>query len=111
MGADSCLGPAVICYNVAKVKIRERAIVSQRSHLCTASHDFNDPSFPLTGASIVIASNAWVAAEVFIGPGVQIGSGAVIVARSVVVRDVAEGAIMGGNPAKIIGERNWKIIS
>jgi putative colanic acid biosynthesis acetyltransferase WcaF len=79
--------------------------VSQRSHLCTASHDFDDPDFPLTGAPITIEDGAWVAAEAFLGPGVTIGQRAVVLARAVVVRDVPPGAVMGGNPARYLRAR------
>ena len=105
MAAGSCLGPGVVCYNVAPVHLDNGVTVSQRSHLCTASHDFEDPRFPLTGAPITIGSGAWVAAEAFVGPGVTIGPSAVILARGVVVRDVPPGAIMGGNPARHLRDR------
>lgn len=105
MASESCLGPGVICYNVALVSLGRGVTVSQRSHLCTASHDFDDPSFPLTGAPITINDGAWVAAESFLGPGVTIGERAVVLARSVVVRNVLPGAVVGGNPARHLRDR------
>lgn len=105
MAPESCLGPTVICYNVSLVRLGQGVTVSQRSHLCTASHDFDDPGFPLTGAPITIEDGVWVAAEAFIGPGVTIGQRAVVLARAVVVRDVSPGAVMGGNPARYLRDR------
>ncbi|MEF2554102.1 putative colanic acid biosynthesis acetyltransferase [Aurantimonas sp. A2-1-M11] len=105
MAAESCLGPGVTCYNVAVVRLGRGVTVSQRSHLCTASHDFNDPGFPLTGAPITLEDGAWIAAEVFVGPGVTVGAQAVILARGVVVRDVPAGSVMGGNPARHLRDR------
>lgn len=105
MAPESCLGPGVICYNVSSVRLGHGVTVSQRSHLCTASHDFDDPGFPLQGAPITIEDGAWVAAESFLGPGVIIGERAVVLARAVVVRDVPPGAVMGGNPARYLRER------
>lgn len=105
MARESCLGPSVVCYNVCKVTLGGGVTVSQRSHLCTASHDFDDPGFPLTGAPIAIGDGAWVAAEAFLGPGVTIGERAVVLARSVVVRDVPVDAVMGGNPARHLRDR------
>ena len=105
MAPESCLGPGVNCYNVALVSLGHSVTVSQRSHLCTASHDFDDTSFPLTGAPITLEDGAWIAAEAFLGPGVTIGKRAVVLARSVVVRDVPPGAVMGGNPARYLRER------
>lgn len=105
MGSGSCLGPNVECYNVAPVHLGCDVTVSQRSHLCTASHDYNDPQFPLTGAPIVIGDGAWVAAEAFVGPGISIGERAVVLARSVIVNNVEPSAIMGGNPARHLRNR------
>lgn len=105
MAPESCLGPGVICYNVAKVTLGYGVTVSQRSHLCTASHDFDDPGFPLTGAAITLHKGAWIASEAFIGPGVTIGPHAVVLARCVVVRDVAPCTVMGGNPARRLRDR------
>lgn len=105
MAPGSCLGPGSICYNVAEVRIGKGVTVSQRGHLCTASHDFDDPGFPLIGAPIVVEENAWIAAEAFVGPGVTVGGHAVILARCVVVRDVSPGAIMGGNPGRHLRDR------
>ncbi len=102
MEDGSCLAAGVDCYNVASVRVGRNATVSQRSYLCTASHDFDDPCFPLTGAPIVIGDGAWVAAEVFVGPGVTVGENAVLLARSVVTRDVSCGDVVAGNPAQKI---------
>lgn len=106
MAPGSCLGSGVICYNVAAVRLGHGVTVSQRSHLCTATHDFDDPEFPLAGASICIKDGAWIAAEAFVGPGVTVGAQAVVVARAVVVRDVPPGAVVGGNPARHLRDRS-----
>jgi putative colanic acid biosynthesis acetyltransferase WcaF len=55
---------------------------------------------------VVIGENAWIAAEAYIGPGVTIGAGAVAGARAVVVRDVPPGAVVVGNPARPIVNRD-----
>ena len=105
MGSQSCLGPDVDCYCVDRVVIGARATVSQYSFLCTATHDYRDPLRPLVTAPIVIGERAWVAADVFIGPSVTIGEGAVVGARSSVYRNVDPWTVMGGNPARLIAKR------
>ncbi len=56
-------------------------------------------------APIKIGAGTWVASNVTILKGVEIGEGAVIAANSVVNSDVPPFEIWGGSPAKKIGER------
>jgi len=108
MDEYSCLGPEVDCYNVTKVKIGVHATVSQKSYLCSASHDITNRLNPLITAPIIIADQAWIGADAFIGPGVSIGEGAVIGARACVFKDVEPWTVVGGNPAKFIKKRELK---
>jgi acetyltransferase-like isoleucine patch superfamily enzyme len=55
---------------------------------------------------IVIEEEVWIGVNATILSGVHIGKGAVIAAGAVVMHDVPEGAIVGGNPARIIKNRN-----
>ena len=102
------LGPEVDCYNVALVKLGVKVTVSQKSYLCTASHDFTDKNHPLIASPIIIEDQAWIAADVFVGPGVTIGQGAVVGACSAVFKDVEPWTVVGGNPAKFIKKREIK---
>jgi putative colanic acid biosynthesis acetyltransferase WcaF len=106
MQDHSCLSHFVDCYCVNRVVIGHHATVSQYSFLCTASHDYNRADMPLVTAPIVIGAHAWVTADVFVGPGVTIGQGAVVAARSTVTRDVPPWTVVAGSPAKHIGQRD-----
>ena len=101
----SCLASVVDCYNAAKITLKANAIVSQRSYLCTASHNISSPRHEQIENPIVIEERAWVAADAFIGMGVTIGEGAVVGARSAVFKDVKPWTVVGGNPAKYIKDR------
>lgn len=105
MDALSVLGPDVDCYCVDKIYIGRGAVVSQYSFLCTASHDYHKPDLPLITAPIEIGSQVWVAADSFIAPGVTIGEGAVVGARSSVYRDVPSWVVVAGNPATKLKDR------
>ncbi len=98
----------VDCYCVAPVFIGKGVNVSKYSFLCSAAHDITDPAGALTSAPITINAGAWVFADVFIGPGVTIGEGAVVGARSSVYRDVEPWVVVGGNPARFIKKRELK---
>lgn len=105
MGAFSVLGDDVDCYAVDRIEIGEHTIISQYSYLCAATHDFENPAFPLVTAPIRIGAHAWIAADAFIGPGVTVGEGAVVGARASVFKDVPAWTIVGGNPARVLRTR------
>ncbi len=105
MHPGSCLGDHVDCYCVAPVVLHQNAVISQYSFLCTATHDYRRQSNDLLSASIVIGADAWVTADVFIAPGVSIGEGAVITARSSVFSDIEAWMVASGNPARAIKPR------
>ncbi len=106
MRSYACLGPRVNCYCMDRVRLNEYALVSQGAHLCAGTHDVDDVEFPLMMRPITIGANAWVAAEAFVGPGVNIGEGAVLGARAVTVRNLEPWMIYAGNPARVIRRRN-----
>ena len=91
---------------MAQIRLDAGAIVSQDTTLCAATHDIHDDHFQLIAKPIVIGKSAWIAAEVFIGPGVTVGDRAVVGARSVLFRDAEAGGIYVGNPARKIRHRD-----
>ena len=105
MEEGACLGPGVECYNIAKVHIGARAIISQGTSLCTGTHDYQDPCFQLLAKPIHIGQEAWVCAQCFIAPGVSVGDRAVIGVRSLCLKDMPEGMVCAGHPCQVIKER------
>ncbi|MGR9099992.1 MAG: putative colanic acid biosynthesis acetyltransferase [Gammaproteobacteria bacterium] len=108
MGDHSCLGDWVDCYCVDKIHIGAFATVSQYSFLCTANHDYTDPAMPLITAPIFIGDRAWITADVFVAPGVTIGEGAVVTARSSVFHDIGPWTVASGNPARPVKPRKYE---
>jgi len=105
MGEHSCLSHNVDCYCVDKIKIGAHSTVSQYSFLCSASHDYTKADMPLVTAPIVIGERVWITADVFVAPGVTIGDGAVITARSSVFYDIDSWTVAAGTPAKSVKKR------
>ena len=79
--------------------------ISPEVSLITSSHRCDDPAFGVEDRPIVIEDYAWVGSRATILPGVTIGRGAVVAAGAVVTKDVPPLAVVGGVPAKIIGQR------
>ena len=106
---DYChIGEDVQLYTYGEIEIGDCVVVSQRSYLCTGSHDHTSPTFDLFAKKIVVGSEAWLATDVYVAPGVTIGHGAVVGARSSVFRDVPAGMIAVGSPARVVGERKMR---
>ena len=108
MDDHACLSEGVDCYSVAKIKIGKNTTISQYSYLCSASHDYTSEEMSLVIAPITIDDYVWVTADVFVGPGVNIGEGTVITARSVVLSNIPSWKIAKGNPAVEVKNRKFK---
>lgn len=108
MDERATLGDRVDCYCVDTIRIGAHTTVSQDSVLCGATHDHEDPKFRLVPRPIMIGASCWVAADVFVGPGVSIGEGTVVGARSSVFSDLPAWKICVGTPARPIKDRTLR---
>jgi putative colanic acid biosynthesis acetyltransferase WcaF len=98
-------GDGAEIYNPAPLYFGSHAIVSQGAYICGATHDFNDPAFPLLAYSMSIGAYAWVCARASVGPGVDMGEGAVLGLGSVATRDLEPWTVYAGVPATKVKER------
>jgi len=106
IGNHVWMGDEVMILSLANVSIGSNVCISQRAFLCTGSHNHREQTFDLITKPIRIDDGAWVGAISFVGPGVTVGAGAVCAAGAIVVRDVPPGAVVGGNPAKLVGKED-----
>lgn len=93
-------------YNPWPVVLGSHATISQQAYLCTASHDIDDPAFPMTGAPIHIGDHAWVCARAAVLPGVTMGAGSVLALGSTATRSLPAWTVHGGSPARLLRERH-----
>lgn len=107
IGDYAWIGEEVCILNFEPIVIGSQACVSQRAFLCTGNHDFRDPAMSYRNEPIVISEGAWIGAQVFVGPGVNVGVDAVVTAGSVVTKDLPAGMICSGNPCKP-GKPRWR---
>ncbi len=105
VGDYSQIGDNAELYTLGTITIGKNAVISQKSYLCTGSHEYQLETFDIYQKPIVIEDQAWVATDVYIAPGVTIGKGSVIGARSSVYSDMPAGMICIGSPAKPLKPR------
>ena len=105
IGDYSSIGDEVWLYSIGTIKIGKHTIISQKSFLCTASHDYSDPFFKTIVKPIEVGNSVWIAADVFIAPGVSVGDNAVIGVRSSVFDNMPAGMVCYGYPCRPIKSR------
>ncbi len=105
IGSGSWIGEDVNLYSAGPIEIGSNAVISEGAYICTAGHDVKSAAFALKTAPVKIGDGAWIAARAIVLPGVSIGKGAVVGAGAVVAHDVADMAVVAGNPAKVVKTR------
>lgn len=100
IGDYSWIGDDVVLYSLDRIKIGQHCVISQKSYLCTGSHDIQDPTFRLITAPITIGNGVWLATDCFVAPGVEIGANTVVGARSSVFRSLPAATVCWGTPAR-----------
>lgn len=87
------------------ITIGDRALIGHNVVIATLNHSM-DPArrADMEPHQVSIGADAWIGANATILPGVRIGDGAVIAAASVVTRDVPDGMLAVGSPAKVVRE-------
>ena len=82
------------------------AILSQGAYLCGATHDYNDPAFPLLAYEMSFGAYSWICARACVGPGVNVGEGAVLGMASVATRSLEAWTVYAGSPALVVKQRS-----
>jgi putative colanic acid biosynthesis acetyltransferase WcaF len=92
-------------YNPAPIELGSHVILSQGAYLCGATHDYDDPAFPLIAFRMTLGPYAWICARASIAPGVNIAEGAVLGLASVATRNLEPWTIYAGSPAVKVKDR------
>jgi putative colanic acid biosynthesis acetyltransferase WcaF len=98
-------GDGVEIYNPSPLQLGSHVILSQDCYVCGATHDYNDPAFPLLAYAMTIEPYAWICARASVAPGVRVGEGAVLGLGSIATRDLEPWTVYSGNPAQPIRKR------
>jgi exosortase len=110
IGDFAWIGEEALILNFEPVTIGSHCCISQRAYLCGGSHDYSRPDFPYRNGPITLGRGAWICSQVFVAPGINIGSHAVVTAGSVVTNDQPAHKVCGGNPSIPLRER-WQFKS
>jgi putative colanic acid biosynthesis acetyltransferase WcaF len=105
IGDWSWIGDNVEIYSLAQVVVGSNVVISQYCYLCTGSHKVSDLTFAYDLKPIHIEDEVWLATDVFVAPGVTVGKGAVVGARSSVFRNIPAAVIAFGSPAREVCAR------
>jgi putative colanic acid biosynthesis acetyltransferase WcaF len=101
LGSAVWIGEQAYLLSLAPIVVEDSVCISQRAFLCTGSHDYTRPTFDLKTAPITLRHGCWIAAQVFVGPGVEVGEGSVVSAGAVVMENVESRVLVRGNPASV----------
>ena len=108
IGEDTIIGEGVVLDGRSTLTIGNHVDIASGVMIYNAEHDVKDENFKAISAPVVIEDYVFIGPRAIILPGVTIKKGAVVGAGAVVTKDVGEFKIVGGVPAKEIGERENK---
>lgn len=108
IGRDTIIGEKAVLDGRDIIKIGNHVDIASEVMIYNAEHDVHSDTFQAVHAPVEIEDYVFIGPRAIILPGVTIGKGAVVGAGAVVTKDVAQGTIVGGVPAKVIGERKIK---
>lgn len=106
IGENSIIGDGAILDGRFGLIIGDNVNFSTGVWVWTMQHEMNSSDFRGSGGPVVIEDYVWASCRTTILPDTTVGKGAVLAANSVITKNVPPYAIMGGVPAKQIGERN-----
>ena len=92
-------------YNPAPIFLASHAIISQGAYICGATHDYNNPAFPVISFPMRMGRYSWVAARATVSPGVNLGDGAILGLASLATRDLEPWSVYAGVPARKVKDR------
>ncbi len=113
IGGDTIIGEKVVLDGRDRLRIGNHADIASEVMIYNAEHDVKDSGFKAIFEPVEIGDYVFIGPRAIILPGVKIGKGAVVGAGAVVTKNVEEYSIVGGVPAKVIGQRpkdlNYKL--
>lgn len=108
VGEDSIIGEGAVLDGRDKLTIGNHVDIATDVMIYNSEHNVKYPNFRAVCVPVVIQDYVFIGPRAIILPGVTVKKGAVVGAGAVVAKDVEAGSIVGGVPAKRIGQREIK---
>ena len=108
IGSDTIIGEGAVLDGRNRLTIGDHVDFASEVMVYNCQHDVQSEDFHAEGGEVEIEDYVFIGPRAIVLPGVKIGKGAVVAAGAVVTKDVEPFTIVGGVPAKVIGERQVK---
>jgi putative colanic acid biosynthesis acetyltransferase WcaF len=103
---DCCtLADGAEIYNPSPVYLESHCVISQQAFVCGATHDYDNPEFPMVSYPMRLGAYSWICARASVAPGVKVGVGAILGLGSVASRDLDPWTVYSGVPAVKVKSR------
>lgn len=104
----SWVGDDCVLYNLGEISIGRHVALAHGVYVNTGGHFYDKKSFDIFSKPVVIEDECWLTNDVYIAPGVTIGKGSILAARSSALKDIPPGKICVGTPAKPVKDRIYE---
>ena len=105
---DTIIGEFAVLDGREKLHIGNHVDIASEVMIYNSQHDINNQDFKAVSEPVIIEDYVFIGPRAILLPGVTLGKGAIVAAGAVVTKDVPPFTIVGGVPAKVIGERQEK---
>ncbi len=108
IGDYTWVGDDCMLYSLGEIRIGSHVAIAHKVYFNTGGHEYDKKTFDIFFKPLVIEDECWITTDVYVAPGVTIGKGTIVGARSSVLKDLPGGKICVGTPAKPIADRPFQ---
>jgi putative colanic acid biosynthesis acetyltransferase WcaF len=107
VGDHSWIGDDCVLYSLGSITIGKHVAIAHQVYINTGGHNYQSKTFDIFSKPVIIEDECWITNDVYVAPGVTIGRGTIVSARSSVLKNLPAGKICVGTPARPIKDRDF----